>query len=110
MVADHPYRELIDHPVEEIDGFVLDYDLEDNWVGILGGPQEENGDVLLVYNVRLVDGPHQGMLGRTLEYRLTGDTVADAAEIYREQVTAIERAFPDATLQCYQKDRWDVER
>ena len=107
---EHPYRELIDHPVQEIDGFLLDYELEDDWVGIVGGPQHDGDDVLLVYNVRSVDGPYQGKIGADFRYRLTGDVAVDAPEIYRQQIAAIETAFPDVTVQCYQKNRWAVDR
>lgn len=110
MAGDRSYSDLIDHPVQEIDAFLEDFELEEEWVGIVGGPQRANGDVLLVYDVRLVDGPYSGKVGRTWTYRLTGGEAVDAPEIYREQVEAIEAAFPDTAVQCYQEERWDMER
>lgn len=50
-------------------------------------------------------GECTGIVGRTLEYRLTVDT----PDIYREQVAAIEYAFPDVIVQCYQEEHWDAE-
>ena len=102
MVTDRSYSDLIDHLVQEIDAFLEDFDLEEKWVGIVGGPQRANADVLLVYDVRLVDGPYEDMVGRTWTYRLTEDEAVVAPEIYREQVEAIEAAFPDVTVQCYE--------
>lgn len=56
-----------------------------------------------------MSGPYEGLVGRTWEYRLTKDEAVVAPEIYREQVEAIEAAFSDAAVQCYQEERWDVE-
>ena len=106
MAGDKSYSDLIAHPVQEIDAFLEDFDLEEKWVGIVGGPQRANADVLLVYDVRTVDGPYEGMVGRTWEYRLTGDEAVDAPEIYREQVEAIEMRFSEATVQCYEPLSW----
>ena len=106
MAGDKSYSDLIVHPVQEIDTFLEDFDLDEEWVGIVGGPQRATADVLLVYDVRTVDGPYEGMVGRTWEYRLTGDEAVDAPEIYREQVEAIEAAFSDATVQCYEPSSW----
>lgn len=106
MAGDRSYSDLIDHPVQEIDAFLEDFELEEEWVGIVGGPQRSNADVLLVYDVRLVDGPYEGMVGRTWEYWLTEDEAVDAPEIYREQVEAIRIRFPEATVQCYEPLSW----
>ena len=106
MAGDKSYSDLIVHPVQEIDAFLDDFELDEEWVGIVGGPQRANADVLLVYDVRTVDGPYEGMVGRTWEYRLTGNEAVDAPEIYREQVSRIEAAFPDATVQYYKLSSW----
>lgn len=110
-----PYRGLIDHPVQQIDRFLLQFDLEDEWAGITGGPvfDEQTGEVCLEYNLRILDGPYDGQYCADLAYRFDAAKVEDLAavkEVYRQQVDAIETAFPDATVACYQDDRWAVER
>jgi hypothetical protein len=109
--SDAAYRELINHPVQEIDRFLLDFELEDEWVGVVGGPTADTADPCLVYDVRTIDGPYQGQLGAELVYRFDDNSLVQALpvlEIYRGQVQAIETAFPDVTVQCYEVESWDA--
>lgn len=103
--SDTSYRELIDHPVQELDRFLLDFNLEDAWVGVVGGPVQDAGDPCLVYDIRTIDGPYEGRLGAELVYRFDDEAVLQEVPVegvYRQQVQAIETAFPDVTVQCYQ--------
>lgn len=98
---DHPYRDLIDHPVQAIDRFLLDYELDDAWVGILGGPRYDDGEIVVTYNVRTVDGPYRSQMAADFDYRFGKDTDVDVLELYQEQVAVIKTAFPEATVQCH---------
>lgn len=104
--AEHPYRHLIDHPVEEIDRFLLYHGVDAERVGIVGGPQYEDGELLALYNVRVVDGRYEGRISADFTYRFDPAIDLDIEEIYPAQVAAIKRAFPEADVQCYVPEAW----
>lgn len=106
MVADHPYRTLIDHPVQQIDAFLLDFDLEDEWIGILGGPYRDDEDIVVTYNVRTMEGLYRGAVSADLDYRFNDEIAADVPAIYREQVNALKTAFPETPVRCYLPPSW----
>lgn len=112
--TNHPYRDLIDHPVQQFDTFLLQFDLEDERAGIIGGPviDEHNGDICLQYNLRILDGPYNGQYCAEVSYRFDLAEVEDlpaVKDVYREQVKAIKTAFPDATVECYTPSTWSPE-
>ena len=107
---DESSRALIDHPVEEIDQFLLTFDLDDEWIGIVGGPTHRDGTPAVTYNVRTIDGPYVGQLSADLQYRFepAAGRETSVVEIYTAQVAAIERAFPAADVQCYEWPDADI--
>ena len=98
--ASDPYRLLSDHLVQQIDRFLLDHELEDEWVGIVAGPvlDEDEAVVRLRYNVRTIEGPYKrGGYSCDLDYTFEREAVVPVVnEVYPRQVKAVETAFPDA--------------
>lgn len=110
----HPYRDLVDHPVQQVDAFLLQFDLQDEWAGIIGGPtiDLETGDICIEYNLRILEGPYDGQYCAEFSYRFEMAEIEDLSpvkDVYRQQVKAIESAFPDATIECYTPSSWRSE-
>lgn len=107
---EQPYRDLIYHPVRAIDPFLLAHAVDAAWIGIVGGPRVEDGDIVVTYNVRTVDGPYEGQICADFDYRFEPGSKLDVEEISPTQVAAIEKAFPAADVQCYVPDAWEDYR
>ena len=101
----------MDHPAQQIDSFLQDFDLEEEWIGILGGPiiARPIDSIDIEYNVRILDGPYDGQYSAEFTYRFDATNVKEQVvleDVYREQVSRIEVAFPDATVQYYKPSSW----